>query len=190
MRTLAWRKVLPCLLLVWLVMMTPYSVNAREPVINDIVVTNSSSDLLLFLRVVDVFSPEIVEGISNGLTATFNFDIRLILVRSGLPDKEVERVELARTMRFNSLKKEYQINLTEGSAQLTTTSLAKAETLMTELNGIKVVPLKTLQPDRQYIVKVRATLVRKNLPFFVNYLIPFSNFWDVDTGWHSVRFRY
>lgn len=184
-------KVLASLLLCWLMIVMPVvSAEAQDPEIKDIVVTNSSSELLLFLRVVDVFSPEIVEGITNGLAATFNFDIRLILVRKGLPDKEVERLELARTMRFDSLKKEYQLNLSEGSPQITTGSLTKAETLMTELNGVKMVPLNILQPDRQYIVKVRATLVRKNLPFFVNYLIPFSNFWDVDTGWYSVKFRY
>lgn len=185
-----WRKVLSRVLLCWFFVVAPALSQAQDPVIKDIVVTNSSSELLLFLRVIDVFSSEIVDGITNGLAATFNFDIRLILVRNGLPDKEVERVQLSRTLRFDSLKKEYQLNLSEGGAQLTTNSLTKAELLMVELNGVKVVPLKILQPDRQYIVKVRATLVRKNLPFFVNYLIPFSNFWDVDTGWYSVRFRY
>lgn len=186
----AWRKVLVCLLGCWLGVALPGAAWAKDAVIKDIVVTNSSADLLLFLRVVDVFSPEIVEGIMNGLDATFNFDIRLVLVREGLPDKEVDRLQLARTMRYDSLKKEYQLSLSASSPQITTGSLAKAEALLTELNGVKVAPLGSLQPDRQYVVSVRSKLVRKNLPFFVNYLIPFSGFWDVDTGWARVRFRY
>ncbi|MDP2104546.1 MAG: DUF4390 domain-containing protein, partial [Desulfobulbaceae bacterium] len=164
MRVSVGRKTLNSLMLCWLMLITPVLVEAKEAMIKDIVVTNSSSELLLFLRVVDVFSPEIIEGISNGLVATFNFDIRLIMVRDGWPDKEIDRLQLVRTMRFDSLKKEYQLNLSQSSAQLTTGSLTKAEALMTELNGVKVVPLSILLPDRQYVVKVRATLVRKNLP--------------------------
>jgi len=184
----AWRHALLYLLACWLAL--PGVCQAKDATVKDVVVTNSSRELLLFLRVADVFSPEIVEGINNGLVATFNFDIRLILVRDGLPDKEVDRLQLTHTMRYDSLKKEYQVNLSPGSPQTATSSLPKAEALMTELNGVKVVPLNILLPDRQYEVKVRATLVRKNLPFFVNYLIPFSDFWNVDTGWSSVRFRY
>jgi len=164
---------------------------AREVKIRDIVVTNSSSDLLLFLKVVDAFSPEIVDGVENGLTATFNYEIQLRLVRAGWPDKEIYKGLLDHTMSYDPLKKEYRLHFTEnGEEDIVIDSVEKAKMMMAELNGVKLLPLNTLQPDRQYVLKVRATLARKTLPFRIHYLIPFSNFWNVNSDWCTVTFRF
>ena len=164
---------------------------ARKVVIQDIVVTNSSTDLLLFLKVVDALSPEIIEGVQNGLIATFNFEIKVTLVRKGWLDKEVASRRINHALSYDSLKKEYRLALTEnGPEEVGTVDLGKAETMMEELNGVKLLALNTLVPDRQYVLNVRATLAKNDLPAFVNFLIPFSNFWNVHTDWFTVRFRY
>ena len=164
---------------------------AREVAIRDIVVTNSSADLLLFLKVIDAFSPEIVAGVKNGLLATFTFEIRVSLVRDGWPDKEILHRQVDHTLHFDTLKNQYRLTLAEhGAEEQTLDSEDKAIAKMTELNGMKLLPLNTLEPDRQYHLKVRATLAKKDLPTFVHYLIPFSNFWDVHTDWYTVKFRY
>ncbi len=164
---------------------------AREVMIRDIVVTNSSTDLLLFLKVVDAFSPEIIDGVQNGLAATFNFEINLHLVREGWPDKEIYNGRLDHTLSYDPLKKEYRLALTEnGPDEVTTDNVEKAKMTMAELNGVKLLPLNTLQPDHQYVLKVRATLAKKTLLLRIHYLIPFSNFWNVNTDWYTVQFRY
>lgn len=164
---------------------------AREVVIRDIVVTNSSTDLLLFLKVVDAFSPEIIDGVQNGLAATFNFEITLHLVREGWSDKEIYNSRLDHTLSYDPLKKEYRLALTEnGPQEVTAVSVEKAKMMMAELNGVKLLPLSTLQPDQQYVLKVRATLAKKTLPLKVHYLVPFGSFWNVNTDWHSVQFRF
>lgn len=164
---------------------------AREVAIRDLVVTNSQTDLLLFLKVVDAFSPEIINGVKSGLDATFTFEIRVLLVRAGWPDKEVARLAVDHTLRFDTLKNQYRLSLGErGQDEQLLESEAKAVARMTELNGIKLLSLKALEPDRQYELKARATLAKTDLPTYLHYLIPFNNFWDVHTDWYSVRFRY
>ena len=164
---------------------------AREVAIRDIVVTNSSTDLLLFLKVVDAFSPEIVEGVKNGLAATFNFEIRVDLVREGWPDKEIFHRSVDHILRFDTLKNQYFLVLAEnGPEESAIDKVDRALAKMSELNGMKLIALNSLEPDRQYLLKVRGTLAKKDLPAFVHYLIPFSNFWDVHTDWYTVRFRY
>jgi hypothetical protein len=164
---------------------------AREVVIRDIVVSNSSTDLLLFLQVVDAFSPEIITGVQSGLDATFTFDIRVEQVRDGWPDKEVARLAVDHILRFDTLKNQYRLTLAEqGTEEQLLDSEAKAVARMSELNGIKLLALKALQPDRQYVLKVRAHLAKKDLPSSLHYLIPFSNFWDVHTDWYAARFRF
>ena len=177
------------MLLICLVFARP--VHARVVMIRDIVVTNSSTDLLLFLKMQEAFSPEIIEGVQNGMAATFNFEINLHLVREGWSDKEIYSGRLDHTMRYDPLKKEYSLHLSDnGDEDVVTDSVDKAKMMMAELNGVKILPLATLQPDRQYILKVRATLARKTLPFRIHYLIPFSNFWNVNTEWYTVKFRF
>jgi len=164
---------------------------AREVVIRDIVVTNSSTDLLLFLKVVDAFSPEIIDGVQNGLAATFNFEINLHLVREGWPDKEIYSGRLDHTLSYDPLKKEYRLALTEnGPQEVAAVSVEKAKVMMAELNGVKLLPLSALEPDHQYVLKVRATLAKKTLPLQAHYLVPFSSFWNVNTDWHTVQFRF
>lgn len=164
---------------------------AREVMLRDIVVTNSSSDLLLFVKMIDPFSPEIIDGVQNGLAATFTYEVHLHLVRSGWPDKEVYNGRLDHTMTYDPLKKEYHLQLSENSAEeVVTDSVAKAKVVMAELNGVKLLPLASLQPDRQYVLKVRATLAKKTLPLRLHYLIPFSSFWNVSTDWYTVEFRF
>lgn len=164
---------------------------ARKVMIRDIVVTNSSTDLLLFLRVVDAFSPEIVNGVRNGLTATFNFDIRVNLERRGWPDREIINRQISHTLRYDTLKREYRLTLAEnGREEVGVVNLQKAVAMMQELNGVKLLPLRTLEPDRQYVLKVRAALAKNDLPSVVNFLIPFSSFWNVHTDWFTVQFRY
>ncbi len=92
-------------------------VHAREVLIRDIVVTNSSADLLLFLKVVDAFSPDIIDGVQNGLAATFTYEISLHLVRQGWSDKEVYKGQLDHTMSYDPLKKEYRLQLTENKGE-------------------------------------------------------------------------
>lgn len=180
-----------CCLLLLLALLFARQAEAREVMIRDIVVTNSSTDLLLFLKVVDAFSPEILDGVKNGLTATFDFEINLRLVREGWPDKEIYNGRLEHTLSYDPLKKEYRLALTEnGAEEFSVDSEEKAKTRMAELNGVKLLPLSVLQPDRQYVLKVRAILAKKSLPIPVHYLVPFSSFWNVNTDWYTVQFRF
>lgn len=164
---------------------------AQEVMIKDVVVTNSDTDLLLYLNVVGGFTPEIVEGVQNGLPAVFTFEIRLTMVRSGWPDKEIYSGSVDHRMTYDNLKKSYAVVIGErNDKQLFTDSLATAESLMEELNGFPLISLDTLVPDREYVLEVRAVLAKKTLPFYVHYLIPFGDFWDFTTDWYTVRFKY
>ena len=177
-----------CLLLA---LLASRPVVAGEALIRDIVVTNSSTDLLLFLKVDDVFMPEIIDGVQSGLDATIKFEIQISQVRAGWADKEIYNNSIAHTLSYDTLKKVYRLTLVEkGPEQSTYSNLQKAELLMTELNGARLLPLHTMQPDRQYVLKVRAILDQKTPPSFIRYLSPFNRFLSVKTDWYTVQFRF
>ncbi len=172
-------------------------VSAKDAALTDVVVTNSSTDLLLYLKVENAFTPELLNGVQNGLPLTFSYQINLEMVRSSWLNKEIYSGNIDYTLTYDNLKKEYTVAYDRGlSAQgvdkenkITTKNLLEAQERMVELNGIPIVPLTALKADGQYILKARVVLDKKSLPFNFNYLIPFS-FWNLETDWYSVEFRY
>jgi len=168
---------------------TPHAA-AQDAYITDLFVTNSSTDLLLYLNVQDCFTEEIETGNQNGIPATFTFFVELYQERKALPDKKIAEHTFFHTLTFDSLKDEYNISLSEKDTSNNISSIAEARLLMTEANGFKVTELNKLRPDRSYRLRVKVKLAKKTLPLYVHYLIPFSSLWDFETDWHSLEFRY
>ncbi len=164
---------------------------AEEAVINDIIVTNSSDDLLLYFVVEDCFSHNMEVSIQNGLPITFTFFINLYQVRKAWPDKEIASHEFDRTLTYDNLKEEYHVIFFDNrKRRVTVESISEAKKIMMEMNGFKVTSLENLVQDAEYILEVKARLAKKTLPLNFHYFIPFWSLRDVETDWSSLEFRY
>ena len=163
---------------------------AQNATIDELIVTNSSTDLLLFLTVNNAFTKQMEEGIKNGIPVTFNFYVKLERKRMWL-NQELVSLKFDHTLSYDTLKEEYTIVRTELAGQtLRTKSLAQAKKAMVQLNGLMVTPLKALLPEAGYLLRVKAKLAEKTLPLYVHYVIPFWSLWDFETQWYTVEFRY
>lgn len=163
---------------------------AAKAEIRDIVVNNSSEDLLLYMVVDKAFRPEMEEGIYNGIPATFTFFVSLREIEEGRPGKQIVSMEFDHVLSYDSLKEVFSLDFSENNTSLTVASLAEAEALMTEVNGVKIVGLTQIKPGSKYFLSVKVRLERKTLPLFFHYLIPFWQLRDEETDWHYVEFRY
>ncbi len=181
------------LFLLLLVLAVPQPAPGREdktPTINDIIITTSASDLLLFATVKNSFTPEMEQGIRNGIPISFSFQVELDKVRDFWPDSTLVEKEIVHRLTYDSLKEEYSVELTEKHRTEVTRSLARAEQLMSELNGLIVIARKKLVPDASYVLRIKATLVKTTLPLGMHYVLPFTSLWDFETDWRSIEFRY
>ncbi len=161
------------------------------PAISSLVVTNSSRDLLLYAHLDHGLDAKAVEGVKNGIPATIVFEIELDLVRRQWPDKEISSVEIEHTLSYDNLKDSYNVLLTErGAAAMNGRPLDEARALMAEVNGYALAPLSVLEPDHTYVLKVRARLRQKTLPFYFDYLIPFGGIGGYETEWATTTFHY
>jgi hypothetical protein len=158
--------------------------------IKNIVVGNSREDLLLYLEVDKAFRDEIVEGIFNGIPASYTFLVSLREVEDGRPGRQVTKMEFDRVLSYDSLKEVFNLRFSEDSSFVTVDKFEKAKALMTEVNGVKVVKLAHLEPGTVYFLSVKVRLERKNLPLFFQYLVPFWQLRDEETDWQYVKFRY
>jgi len=163
---------------------------AEKPVIKDIVVSDSTSDLLLYFQVADAFRPEMEEGVLNGIPATFTFLVSLREVEGGRPGRQLAELNFEHTLSYDVLKEEFRLSLSEHRTDLTCTDLARAKKLMSEVSGAKILPLSGLKPGREYFLSAKVKLERKTLPHFFHYLIPFWQLGDYESDWQYVQFKY
>jgi hypothetical protein len=163
---------------------------AQNATIEELIVTNSSTDLLLFLTVNNAFTKQMEEGIKNGIPVTFNFYVKLEKKRTWM-NQELVSLRFDHTLSYDTLKEEYSIVRSEMAGQpFRTKSLAEAKKAMAQLNGPPVSPLKALLPEAGYLLRVKAKLAEKTLPLYFHYVIPFWSLWDFETEWYTVEFRY
>ncbi len=159
---------------------------AQEATITDFTASNSENQLLIYLTVKDSFSEEMETAIHNGIPATFTFYVNLFEKKKNWPDKKIVEHEFNHSIEYDSLKKEYLIQRKEKGNSRLTSSLEEAKALMSEVNGLIVLPLDELEPQVSYSIRVKAELTRKTLPLYFHYLIPFSSPWNFETDWHEL----
>lgn len=174
-----------------LILLFTGSAIAEEPRLENIIVTNTRDDLLLYLTAKNAFPDKIVEAIQSGVPTTFTFYVNLYRVRGLWLDKKVTSIELSHTLKYDTLKKEYTITRSwEGNRLLTVKSLVEAKRLMSEVDSLEIVPLEQLDKGRQYQIRAKAELDRMTLKFYLHYFLFFLSFWDVETDWHTIDFIY
>ncbi len=162
------------------------SLYAQDATIKDFTVSNSDTQLSLYLTVTDCFTDDMEIAIHNGIPATFTYYVDIYRKRSNWPDKKIRKYEFNHILEYDSLKKEYRIQRDEKNGNKLTTSLDEAKVIMSEINGFKILPLEEIDPKSSYIIRVKAKLARKTLPLYFHYLIPFTSLWDFETEWHEL----
>ena len=164
---------------------------AEEAVLTNIIVTNTRDDLLVYLSVKGAFREEMEKAILSGVPATFSFLVDLYLVRNLWLDRKITDLNVTHTIKYDNLKKEFSITRSwEDNKPRVTQSFQEARKLMTEVDGIKVVPLKWLEAGKQYQIRSKAELSEITLPFYLHYVLFFVSLWDFETDWYTIDFIY
>ncbi len=188
MRTWVWATIFFCAVLTGTGLNSAY---AQEPRLDNIIVTNTRDDLLLYLIAKDAFPKKIEKAIHSGVPATFTFYINLYRVRSLYLDEQITEIQLAHTLKYDNLKKEYIVTRSwEEDRPLTVTTFEEAQRLMTEVDSLTILPLSQLEKGLQYQIRAKAELDKMTLPFYLHYVLFFISFWDFETDWYTIDFIY
>ncbi len=178
--------------IVWFVLVTlvmPASTLAGNgALIRDLIVMNSTRDLLLYFTVGKAFTPEMEEAIRNGIPVRFSYYVDLIEEKKGWPDKEIVTLSFDRNLLYDSLKEEFRVEFIGKNKKITTKTLEEAKKIMVEVHDLKITSLSMLSLKNKYRLRVKALLAKKTLPLNFQYILPFSTLWEFETGWYSTEF--
>ena len=190
-------KPLSLTLIFLLILMVPITVvsqvesEKKKATINELTATTSESHLIVFGTLENSFTSEMIETLHSGIPLRFSFFIELYKITENWPDELVVARNFQHIMTFDTLKENYKVTLEEDNNKvLSFRSLFEAQKVINEINGAKVVELKQLLPDHQYKLKMRAELYQKTLPLSLHNILPFLSWWDVETDWHTITFKY
>jgi hypothetical protein len=167
----------------------PYA--AQDATLSNLIVTNTSNDLLVYLNVEGAFREQTVNAIMSGVPASFSFFIKLYQKRSMWFDKAIADIEIVNSIKYNNLKKVFIVERSWENGKIRTAqSLQEAQKLMSDVDGLKIIQLHKLEKGKQYQIKAKAQLSKLTLPFYLHYVFFFVSLWDFETDWYTIDFIY
>lgn len=184
------------LLIVFLVILTVSTVapaaSEKTPVIEDIQLIEGKKDVLLSATLSAELDEFMKEALKGGVPLTFSFKIRLTRKGTLLGEKRVRSEKLIHTLQYNPVKQVYQFRGEGYGDPLEKTTRDEAEALawMKGVYRWPLYPLNELRKDKQYRVRVMATLRSAELPSVFGYLFFFTSIFNRETPWNQVDFKY
>ena len=164
---------------------------AQEARLTDIIVTNTQDDLLVYLNVEGAFREKMKKAILSGVPTSFSFFVSLYRVRTLWFDEKITDIMVTNTVKYDNLKEEFTIKRSwEKSGPRVSRSFDEAKKLITEIDGLKIVPLKLLEKDQRYQLRTKAELSKVTLPYYLHYVLFFVSVWDFETDWYTIDFTY
>ena len=179
-----------CLVLC-LFMMTGAIGFAQETTLSDIVVDFTKTKVLFSTTIKNAFNEKMEDAAKNGIPVTFSFIIVLDESRKMWPDREVSEKQATHTMTYDPLTGKYLVTRSwEKKNHFITASFEEACDRMCKIEGMRLTRTKKLNKGSAYVVRAKAKLEKISLPLYLDYVLFFVSFWDVETDWQETSFTY
>ncbi|MCP3942123.1 MAG: DUF4390 domain-containing protein [Desulfobacteraceae bacterium] len=178
--------------IIWITLAIPTNIFAdTNAILANIKLANTRDDLLTYFEVKNAFTDKITQAVQNGIPTTFSFYVSLYKTGNSFFDKTIADIQIKSTIKYNSLKKEFSISRPwkEGKPAVTK-SFEEAKSWMTEVDNLKVIPLKKLVKGDKYQIRIKAELDKVTMPLSLHYIFFFVSFWDFTTDWYLINFTY
>jgi hypothetical protein len=129
-------------------------------------------------------------AILAGIPTTFTFLVDLYQVRSRWMDKNLIRLTVRHTIKYDNVKRLFYVTYDEDKEPASFQDYESAKQAMADLNGVPVALLKALKRGEYYYVQIKAKLDKVRLPLHMEYIFFFVSLWDFETDWHQEGFYY
>jgi hypothetical protein len=147
------------------------AVRAQEPIDEAIRIVPLARDgrLLVSFSVADGYTEAVREAIHSGLRTTFTYEVELRLAVPAWIDRTIAATTITNTVEYDNLTRQHAIVRTIDGRTIRdelTEDEALVRALMTTLEQEPLFDTATLEPSREYYVRVQAAAVRpRNAPF-------------------------
>ena len=160
------------------------STNLSGAELVNIVIRNSANELLIDIKLKDVFTEELKAALSKGIPIDIAFSVSLYEVHNFWFDHNTISKTAIHQVRFDTLKKEYKIKRSwEKRGLIAEKDSKKAQKIMSEIKGLNVISLKRLKKGAHYQLRIKSELKDQSYPFT-------GTPWEFETDWYTINFIY
>lgn len=160
------------------------------PYITGLALEKNARYLVVSCSVKNGLTPEIMNALRSGITVIFNYDLELT-IPGFIKDQAILSKTIQKTIKLDSIKNEYRITLTQNNTRIiTTTNINDANDILFNINQYELAPIKLLEKDKVYKIKIRLYTDKIITDLPLNTLLnTFSNF-GYKTKWYEASFQY
>ncbi|MBU3946775.1 MAG: DUF4390 domain-containing protein [Proteobacteria bacterium] len=179
------------ILLLLLLIFIPGTSFAQVAKLSNIAITRQKDQLLFKMNLDGAFTEDMKKAIASGITTSFTFNINLYKVNSLWFSDKISEMVLTNTIKYDNLKNVYTITrFWKNSEPVTIESFKGAQELMTQIDGLQLVQLDSLEKNAHYRIEAKAEVSKFTLPFYLHYIFAFVSLWDFETDWYLIDFVY
>jgi hypothetical protein len=171
-------------------LLSPLFCQAETARIQDLLVTNNTTHLLVYARVTDCFTKEMEAAILAGVPTTFTFFVDLYQERRYWLDKKLVSMTVQHTIKYDNVKRLFLVSFDGEKEPASFQDFESAKRAMADLDGVSAALLKALKRNEYYYIQIKAKLDRVRLPLHMEYIFIFVSLWDFETDWYREGFFY
>ena len=183
-------KYIIIILFLCLLLIQPLSSAGQDAKFADMLITNNADNIMIYARVANCFTSTMESAILAGVPTTFTFILDFYEEKPHWLDKRLARRIVKNTIKYDNIKKIFNVYSTENREPATFHTLDNAKTAMAELNGVTLISLRNMRKGAPYYLMVKAQLDKVRLPWHMEYLFFFVSLWDFETDWYIQRIKY
>jgi hypothetical protein len=162
--------------------------NTNEPKIMDLIITNNEQNVLLYARLVQELKADMESAIKAGVPKEFVLHVKVYEERTRMWDKKIKSRKIRRTIQYDNLKEIFSV-ITNGNPEpVVFSDLQEALKAMENFDGIIIVPIATLETNKNYYLKVKTVMNKFTLPFGLERILFFVSYFDYATKWYKQKF--
>jgi hypothetical protein len=117
--------------------------------------------VVVTVELTDGYSAEVRDAIASGLRTTFTYDVDVRMVVPAWADRTVATTVIGMSDHYDNLTRRHSLSrMIDGRVEeaLVTEDEAVVKKWLTSLNGVAVCPTSKLDPNRDYYVRISASV--------------------------------
>jgi len=164
---------------------------AEKAFLDNVTITNTRDNLIVYFNVKNAFSPKINEAVLNGVPTTFTFYVSLYRARESWFDKKISSHKISNTLKHNALRENFSLSSPWKTKEIVAIkTLDAARKQMTDITGFKIVPMDQLIRGKKYQIRIKAEMKKIKLPLYLHHVFFFLSLWNFETDWYTMDFIY
>ena len=176
----------------WWLILSPQVSAAGGERIKRVEVLQEDGRLLVSAELSPGLASQTEEDIRNGISKDLYYYIVLKRRQRLWYDEEQESVTIKYGIKLNLLKQEYTVTtrLPSGTSTTVVKDLDSVRSIVSRFERVPITTSSQLERRKSYLVSVKAEMRAPKLPLYLDYLLFFIPFLEVDTPWaNSAPFR-